>query len=106
MSQFETNFCAAFDDVLIEESGVEITHKSKATGVESDPFLAVAHPVKDTATGKLIRSKRSISISPSNVAQPVAGDTGTIEGRTYRIVEVERSEGGVWECVVDVGGSA
>lgn len=102
MSHFATNFAHAFDAGLRELDGEAITYTRKATG-EAVAIQALVKGVIDEASGQLVRSKRLIEISPTDIAQPVAGDTGIAQGRTFRVEEVARSEGGIWKLSVAVG---
>ena len=93
-------------DGVIATFAQTVTYTPKggtAVDIETE-FRARGHRVEFDSDGAPVESVRprlliNASLVPGTLAErPRKGDTFTTDGRTYRVVEVEDTGAGYWQC--------
>ncbi len=92
-------------DLLLQQAdfahvgGIKITPEG---GSEITIDAQVA-PAFDLATGTIVTSQRMLLISSADVPSPARG-VGSIDGKRFRVIEIEEGGPGAWVLRIDVGG--
>lgn len=93
-------------DVFLNEDefAVQITYLPKDGTAPADLVTcsAIVDPVIDAVTNKVVESKQRLMVALDDIDEPEAGATGTVDGRAYRVLQVEQGAPGAAILLVDL----